>query len=207
MSATGPSLPVGMGKRVHAVSTQLAAVRSTLAPLLKLPMKEAIARLGALEKARLEVALSFAINALYFVYLKTRGENPADHPVKKELDTVKAYLKKLKATQQKVDMRAAQRNKKEAEIGANAAIAFDKAESEGTNQKKRGAAAGSITTDRSGGKPTRAQVNTAVIQRTVNRIISSKKRRNEDDSQGSQPSKEKNKNKKRRQVKTATRKD
>lgn len=204
-------MPAAMSKRVHAVSAQLAAVRSTLAPLLKLPLKEALARLGALEKARLEVALSFAINALFFVYLKTRGENPADHPVKKELDTVKAYLKKLKATQGKVDARAAQRSKKEVEMGANAAIAFDKAESEGTNQKKKGvaagAAAGSIATDRNGGKPkpTQVRVNTEVIQRTVNRIISSKKRRNEDGGGNAQPSKKKKK--KKRQVKTATRRD
>ena len=156
---------------------------------MKLPLKETLAKLKPMERARLEVGLTFAINALFYVYLKTRGENPVDHPVKKELDTVKAYLKKLKSVQDKVDLREKQKLRKEAseEVGSNAAIAFKDSKE--------------VVSDRSGGKPTQAQVNTSVIQRTVNRIIASKKRSLEN-GKGGGKSKLK---KKKRQVKTATR--
>ena len=188
-SSSRPTLPPAMGKRVHAVSSQLDSVRSTLAPLMKLPMKETLAKLKPMERARLEVGLSFAINALFYVYLKTRGENPVDHPVKKELDTVKMYLKKLKAVQEKVNLRKKQTLRKEAseEVGSNAAIAFRDSKD--------------VVSDRSGGKPTQVQVNTSVIQRTVSRLIASKKRSLEN---GKGRGKQKTKRKK-RQVKTATR--
>ena len=104
---------------------------------------------------------------------------------------MKSYLKKLKATQEKVDLRERQKSKKaaaEEEMGANAAIAFDKDASEG---KKKG-----IAMDRNGGKPARAQVNTSVIQRTVNRIISNKKRRSSGTSDASSTKRKK------RQVRT-----
>ena len=84
--------------------------------------------------------MTFAISALFFVYLKTRGENPADHPVKKELDTVKSYLKKLKATQEKVDLRERQKSKKaaaEEEMGANAPLRLTRTHPRGRRRALR----------------------------------------------------------------------
>ena len=85
--------------RVQAVSTQLEGVRAHLAPLLKLPVQSTLASMQPMDRARLQVAIGFAINALMFIYLKTKGENPTDHPVKKELDRVRLYLKKIKSTE------------------------------------------------------------------------------------------------------------
>ena len=75
-----------MSARVRSISTQLDGVRAHLAPLLKLPIQSTMTTLEPMERARLQVALGFAINALFFIWLKSRGENTSEHPVKKELN-------------------------------------------------------------------------------------------------------------------------
>ena len=101
MASLAPACPPAMVNRVRAVAAQLAAVRAHLRPLLEAPTKTTLEKLAPLERARLEVALGFAINALFFVYLKTRGANPTEHPVKSELDKIKGYLRKLRETEKK----------------------------------------------------------------------------------------------------------
>ena len=94
-----PTLPPEMSARVRSISTQLDGVRAHIAPLLKLPIQSTMTSLDPMERARLQVALGFAVNALFFIWLKSRGENPSEHPVKKELDRIRTYLKKIKSAE------------------------------------------------------------------------------------------------------------
>lgn len=58
-------------------------------------LPEVRSQLGQLENAKLHSALAYTLDSLFFMYLRTRGVNPADHPVKTELDRIKKYIGKI----------------------------------------------------------------------------------------------------------------
>merc|ERR1712010_250218 len=64
--------------------------------MLSKPLKELSAGLPPLEAAKLSVVGAFAINTLFYIYLKTQGVDPAQHPVIQELERVKGYFKKIR---------------------------------------------------------------------------------------------------------------
>lgn len=74
-------------------------MKAKLEPLLALSSNAVAETLSPLDKAKLHVALAYAINSLCFMYLKTQGVSPASHPVKHELERIKGYVKKLKDIQ------------------------------------------------------------------------------------------------------------
>jgi hypothetical protein len=41
------------------------------------------------------LSISYALNGLFFVYLKTQGCSTSDHPVKAELDRLKGVMAKV----------------------------------------------------------------------------------------------------------------
>ena len=51
-------------------------------------------RLDALGNAKLRIAMAYGISSLYYMLLRTQGENPLQHPVKGELDRIKGYVQK-----------------------------------------------------------------------------------------------------------------
>jgi exosome complex protein LRP1 len=51
-------------------------------------------RLEALGNAKLRIAMAYGIGSLYYMLLRTQGENPLQHPVKGELDRIKGYVQK-----------------------------------------------------------------------------------------------------------------
>jgi len=119
------TMPPEMSARVRSISTQLDGVRAHLAPLLKLPIQSTMTTLEPMERARLQVALGFAINALFFIWLKSRGENTSEHPVKKELDRIRSYLKKIKTAEAKIKEKARKQNIRDKhDLPPKASIAF-----------------------------------------------------------------------------------
>jgi len=55
-----------------------------------------------LEKARMQLTLAHAINALFYMFLKTQGVTPEDHPVTEELRRLELYLKKVDEAEAKL---------------------------------------------------------------------------------------------------------
>jgi len=45
--------------------------------------------------------MAYTINTLFYVYLKTQGVSPTNHPVKQELERIKLYIKKMKELTEK----------------------------------------------------------------------------------------------------------
>ena len=64
--------------------------------------------LSPLETARLNVTSAYALNTLYFIYLKTQGVVTSEHPVKQELERVRTYLKKAKSASGQAETHKAQ---------------------------------------------------------------------------------------------------
>ncbi len=79
------------------LETRLKAVEEGLKPFLEQGFEEAIADLDEEEVARLNIVLSFAMTSLFYIFLRTQGISAANHPVKKELARVQAYIGKLKS--------------------------------------------------------------------------------------------------------------
>lgn len=56
-----------------------------------------------LDSARVDLATVYVINSLFWVYLITKGENPRDHDIMRELSRLKAFMARLKTIQSKED--------------------------------------------------------------------------------------------------------
>jgi hypothetical protein len=82
---------------VAELETRLKAVEEGLKPFLEQGFEEAIADLDEEEVARLNIVLSFAMTSLFYIFLRTQGISAANHPVKKELARVQAYIGKLRS--------------------------------------------------------------------------------------------------------------
>merc|ERR1711865_337312 len=103
MGTDAPSMAEDGDESLEAVSQLdacLTDVESQLRPLSSKPLKELQAGLPPLEAAKLNVVGAFAINTLFYIFLKTQGVDPAKHPVKAELDRVKTYFKKIRDASQ-----------------------------------------------------------------------------------------------------------
>ncbi|KAI9318951.1 hypothetical protein BX666DRAFT_1833130, partial [Dichotomocladium elegans] len=72
-------------KAAKALRVRIEIVKKHLEPLLAAPLNEVYGKLALNEKAQLQVLLSYAINSLFYMYLKTQGVIPQDHPVTTEL--------------------------------------------------------------------------------------------------------------------------
>eukprot|EP00300_Choanocystis_sp_HF-7_P013774 c18446_g1_i3.p1 GENE.c18446_g1_i3~~c18446_g1_i3.p1 ORF type:complete len:146 (+),score=30.78 c18446_g1_i3:29-466(+) len=90
------TLPAELDECVGNLEKSIGALESTLSDLLDQPMEEICPSDDPHAVARLQVSLAYALNASFFIYLKTQGVSPKDHPVKKELDRLKTYIEKLK---------------------------------------------------------------------------------------------------------------
>jgi exosome complex protein LRP1 len=66
-----------------------------LNPILDDKIESILSKLDVIESAELLCLLSFAIDTLAFIYLKSNGINPKTHIVKQELDRCKRYFQKI----------------------------------------------------------------------------------------------------------------
>ncbi|KAF4041036.1 Sas10/Utp3/C1D family [Phytophthora infestans] len=85
------------------VEQTLSAVEEHLAVFKQTSMEDFTATLRPLQRAKVQVSLAYTINALLFVFLKTQGVSSKDirqTHVKQELERVKAFIKKIKDTEE-----------------------------------------------------------------------------------------------------------
>ncbi|KAF4630586.1 hypothetical protein G7Y89_g7556 [Cudoniella acicularis] len=74
-------------------------LEDSLAPLLKTALAESASKLPLLDKAKLYVLVTYAIESVLFSYLRLNGVKAREHPVFTELTRVKQYFDKIKATE------------------------------------------------------------------------------------------------------------
>ncbi|KAG0738595.1 hypothetical protein G6F23_009570 [Rhizopus arrhizus] len=88
------------------------------------------------ERYELQVLLSYSLNTLYYIYLRSSGSDPQKHDVMKELQRVQTYIKKLKVHQGKGPKPNMRLNKEAAGRFIKAAIT-EQGSNDGENKKKR----------------------------------------------------------------------
>ncbi|KAI8643744.1 hypothetical protein BD408DRAFT_146907 [Parasitella parasitica] len=72
-------------KAVRALKARLQVVKKHLEPMLSRPISDVYSKLPVNQRYELEVLLSYSLNTLYYIYLKTQGSDPQKHEVMSEL--------------------------------------------------------------------------------------------------------------------------
>lgn len=75
---------------------QLDGLEESLNPLLQAPLSVTASKLPLLDKAKLYVLITYAIESMLFSYLRLKSINAREHPVFNELARVRQYFEKLK---------------------------------------------------------------------------------------------------------------
>jgi len=98
MATTSESEPLTV---LETLNTDLDSFEEILKPLLEKPLNDSLPGLELLQKAKANVLLGYIIHDLVWIFLKTKGIDPATHPVIAELDRIKSYFAKIKAVEEK----------------------------------------------------------------------------------------------------------
>ncbi|EON66218.1 hypothetical protein W97_05611 [Coniosporium apollinis CBS 100218] len=103
---------------LSSLSSSIDDLQDSLAPLLTTPLSQTASKLPLLDKAKLHVLTTYAIESLLFSYLSLNGVNAKTHPIFTEIMRVKQYNEKIKLAEagpaainrtQTLDKSAAQR--------------------------------------------------------------------------------------------------
>ena len=98
-------VPEDIATAVGNFETAVTGIEVLVGRLLAAPWKELCANLPPLEVARVHLMVAYTVNTLFYMYLKTQGVAAASHPVRDELERVKAYIRKVKEVSQANDQR------------------------------------------------------------------------------------------------------
>ncbi|KAJ1644749.1 hypothetical protein J3B02_005687 [Coemansia erecta] len=82
-------------KHIDQLDAALHQVQQSLGPILSQPLSETLPRLSAIERCELEALIVYAIDTLFWIYLKINGVPPKEHPVMNELQRVQRYIAKV----------------------------------------------------------------------------------------------------------------
>ncbi|XP_024535971.1 uncharacterized protein LOC9629937 [Selaginella moellendorffii] len=88
-------IPEEVMEGVSGMDDRLERLEQHMKKLLNSWSPDALALLAPADRASAYMAVSKALNAVYCLLLRTRGECPEDHPVKSELDRVNLYDEKV----------------------------------------------------------------------------------------------------------------
>ena len=88
-------LPTDFAEPVRNFEASLATIEAQVRRLQAAPWAELCKGLPPLEVARVHLMVAYAVSTLFYMYLKTQGLSPASHPVREELERVKARLHRL----------------------------------------------------------------------------------------------------------------
>lgn len=119
-------------------------LEASLAPLLNATLSSSTSKLPLLDKAKLYVLATYAIDSVLFSYLRLNGQNVKEHPVVQEIMRVRSYFNKIK----EVEAGPTQRN---ATLDKDAAARFIKHGLSG-NDKYDQARHERLAADKSGAK-------------------------------------------------------
>jgi exosome complex protein LRP1 len=98
-----------INESLQSMELELSTLEQYLSPFFETNLAEKYESLTPLEQTKLNIALAYSINALYYIFLRLSGISPAEHKVKGELDRVKLYIQKLNTVKLKIKEKATMR--------------------------------------------------------------------------------------------------
>ena len=94
-SSTVVDLPEEIQANVQQFQCSIAKVEEHLQPLIQSQLTPAIyQKLKPLQRVKLNLCVAYTVNSLFYMYLKTQGLDPQNHPIKSELQRVQEYMQK-----------------------------------------------------------------------------------------------------------------
>jgi exosome complex protein LRP1 len=84
---------------VEDLAGDIDALEEALAPLISEALAASTSKLPLLDKAKLYVLATYAIESILFSYLRLNGVQAKEHPIFRELTRVKEYFGKIKAAE------------------------------------------------------------------------------------------------------------
>ncbi|KAJ2803880.1 hypothetical protein H4R20_002715 [Coemansia guatemalensis] len=84
-----------ISKHVDQLASAVDQIQTALGPILSQPLSDILPKLTPIQRCELEALVAYAINTLYWVYLKVNGVPPKEHPVMDELQRVQRYIEKI----------------------------------------------------------------------------------------------------------------
>ena len=94
------NLPADLAEPVTDLAAAIGTIEAQVQRLQGASWAATCKGLSPLEVARMHLMVSYTINTLFYLYLKTQGLPTAGHPVLEELERVKAYIRKVKQVSQ-----------------------------------------------------------------------------------------------------------
>ncbi|KAH8802784.1 Sas10/Utp3/C1D family-domain-containing protein [Xylogone sp. PMI_703] len=85
--------------QIEQLDDELDNLEDVLQPILRNPLWEKASKLPVMDRAKLYVLVTYAIESLLFSYLRLNGVKAREHPVFKELTRVKEYFSKIAAAE------------------------------------------------------------------------------------------------------------
>lgn len=92
----GTGIPDEFVSALSGFATAVGTIEQLVQRLQQAPWHKLCSGLSPLESARLHLMVAYAVNTLFYMYLRTQGISPANHPVLEELARVKQYVRKVK---------------------------------------------------------------------------------------------------------------
>mmetsp|Transcript_10052 Transcript_10052/g.16500 ORF Transcript_10052/g.16500 Transcript_10052/m.16500 type:complete len:219 (+) Transcript_10052:40-696(+) len=84
-------------RTVHNVSDAISSVESALKPLFGTNWDAQVGRLDPIDASRFHLTVAYAVNALFFIYIKACGLDEDEYKVNADLKRIQTYMKKLQA--------------------------------------------------------------------------------------------------------------
>lgn len=85
--------------QIEDLTTNIDELESALLPIIKTALSSTTSKLPLLDKAKLYVLATYAIESILFSYLRLHGVDAKAHPVFQELTRVKEYFNKIKTAE------------------------------------------------------------------------------------------------------------
>ena len=103
-SSSSGALPADIAQPVEEFDDQLKKIEVLVHQLQAAPWaKTCGSGTAALDSARLHLTIAYAVNSLFWIYLRTQGVRAQNHPVRGELERIKNSLRKLKEAEVAAD--------------------------------------------------------------------------------------------------------
>ncbi len=144
-------VPSEVADALAALNGSLDLVEQQLDPLFRVDGGELERNCAHLENARLQASLAYALNSLFFVYLRTKGVDVSRHPVQEEIERVKGYITKVRAISSSVAESESAAKKAAVEVADAASSAALSALKKRRASDMGGASASSATSSSSNG--------------------------------------------------------
>ncbi|MCJ1248617.1 hypothetical protein MMC30_005835 [Trapelia coarctata] len=86
----------GLVALIEKLGDDLDDLEDVLLPLMRDPLVETAGKLPLLDRAKLYVLTTYAVESILFSFVRLNGVNAKEHPVYRELTRVKQYFDKIK---------------------------------------------------------------------------------------------------------------